>query len=152
MKMSVALHDLGVRQREREEDGVASRHVGDRDLVAADLVGRVVLRHLDIRGQRRATEHPKVDVADHVSRDPSRLSDALRRSEFDLVALPVAEAQGVRLEPLVLRDREHSGRVQAPAQQDDGLPRHVQHPLHSVDRACCPVLSKLHDRVAGTNA
>ena len=57
---------------------------------------------------------PQVDVAHDVPRDPGRRRDALSGLELDLVALPVAEAEGVRLESLVLGDRQDGASSRVP--------------------------------------
>ena len=62
-------------EREGEEDRVARRHVGDRD-PAADLLRARVLRHRDVRGERRAAEGAQVDLGDR--RDAPRRAPARR--------------------------------------------------------------------------
>ena len=111
----------------------------------------VVLGHLDVGGQRRAAEDAQVDVADDVPRDALRLRDALRGLEFDRVALAVAEAQRVGLEALVLRDRQHGGRVESSAQQHDCLARHVITLSIGTIGLVRTRTSKLHARVAANN-
>ena len=108
---------LGPRQRERQEDRVARRHVRDRD-ARAHLAIRAVLRHVDVRGQRRAAEDAQVDLRDDMLATPAAPRSAAPR-ELRRVPLPVAEAQRVRREALALRDRQHRRRVEAPAQEDD---------------------------------
>ena len=49
-----------------------------------------------------------------VSRDP------FRRFDLCCVALPVAEAECVHGEALVLRDCEHGGRIESAAEEQDG--------------------------------
>ena len=83
----------------------------------AELVGRVVLGHVDVGGQRRAAERPQVDVDDHVALDARGCRDPRGGLELELVALPVAEAQRVNGVPLALGDRQHRGRVEPAAEQ-----------------------------------
>ena len=82
---------------------------------------RRVLGHGEVGGERRAAEGAEVDVDDHVPPDAEPLGDPARRLELDRVALAVADAQRVHVEPVAPRDGGGGGRVQPAAQQDDGL-------------------------------
>ena len=48
-----------------------------------------------------------------------RLRDARRRIELGAMALPVVDAQRVALQPLLARDRERGGGIEAAGKQDD---------------------------------
>ena len=77
----------------------------------------LVVRHVDVVGQRRPAEDPQVDVGHHVPGDALRLRHPPRGVQFDAVPLPVPEAQRVRHVALRAGDRQHRGRVQSAAQQ-----------------------------------
>ena len=86
---------------------------------AAHVAVGTALRHLDLRRQRRAAEDAQVDLGDHVPGHAGRRGDPPRGVELGHVPLAVLEAQGVRHVALALGDREHRGRVETAAQQDD---------------------------------
>ena len=63
---------------------------------------------------------PQVDVEDDVPRDAKGGRHPSRRLELDGVALAVAEAQGVELEPLLPGNGAGGGGIHAPRQQQNG--------------------------------
>ena len=69
--------DLGPRQREREEDRVAGRHVGRRNVARVE---RAILGDLAVADERRAAEGREVDVELDVPGDAERRADAAGRS------------------------------------------------------------------------
>jgi hypothetical protein len=65
-----------------------------------------------------AMRHP-ADVIEQ-ARDAGVSRDPFRRFDLRCVALAVTEAECVHGEALVLRDREHGGRIESAAEQEDG--------------------------------
>ena len=114
---------LGPRQRERKEDGVARRDVGDGNAV---------------RPSRRRSR-PSGTAMSSVSADPPNASrpifatmcrstpsacgHARRGLQLDLVPLPVVERERVAGVPLAARERQAGGGVEASGEQADGLLR-----------------------------
>ena len=68
------------------------------------------------RRERRATELPQVDIGDYVGSYSHGCSDLRCSSQFHLVALAVAEAEGVRQVTLFPGDGEDGGGVKTPAE------------------------------------
>src|SRR3546814_15837110 len=69
-------------ERQRQEDEVAGRHIGDGNLVA-----HAILRHGDIGGQGRAAEAAQVERQDDMFSGADEVRDPCRRFQFDAVAL-----------------------------------------------------------------
>ena len=106
---------------EGEEDGVAGRHVGDRDPLP-HLPGAAPLRHREVGGQGRAPDGAQIDVHHHVPGHPLGLRHPPGGVQLYRVALAVTEAHGVGGEPLGLRHRERGRRVEAAGEQHDRPP------------------------------
>ena len=104
----------------------------------AEVVGAVVVRHVDVVGQRRPAEDPQVDVGHHVPSDALRVRDPLRGVQFDAVPLPVPEAQRVRHVALRPGDRQHRRRIQSAAEQHHRWLCLSSRPPPSVPAACRP--------------
>ena len=121
------LQHLGPGQREGQEDRVAGRNVGDRDLVR-QVLGALVVRDADLSGQGRPAEHAQVDVGHDMLGHAERIGDPPGRVKFDAVTLPVAEAERMRDVALRMSDRQHRGGIQPTAEQHHRrLPCHHAH-------------------------
>ena len=77
--------------------------------------------------QRRPAEKRKIHPNHDVLSDAECISHTARGVEFDAVSLPVADGEGVCQEPLLLGQRQRSGRVQATAEKNDGGCRAADH-------------------------
>ena len=109
---------LGPGQRQRQEDGVAGGYVGRGDTAGID---RAILRNRRIGRQRGPAERRQVHVELEVPLDAKRRRHSARRLELARVALPVAEGQREQPETLRARNRRGRIRVQAAAQEDNGV-------------------------------
>src|SRR5574337_183777 len=110
-------------QRIREEDGVASGHVGDRN-AGPDLLQPAALRHRDVSGERRAPDLPKIEVEDQVLRGADCRRNPLRAFHLARVTLAVAKGERMKLIPLSLDHRGCGCGVDSTAEQDDSTPDH----------------------------
>ena len=88
------LQRLRVAEREREQDGVARRDVGD----GHSFADRRVLGDLDLRGERRPSDRAQVE-RDDLQRRRERRGYPLRRLQLVLVPLPVPDGEGCGANP-----------------------------------------------------
>src|SRR4051812_33415806 len=106
--------DLGPSEREREEDRVARRNIGGWNAGGLQIA---IVRHRNIRRERRPPDRTKVDVELEMPFDPQRLRHRPRRLDFAPVTLAVVDRKGEQTEPLRLRDCGGCVRIEAAAQQ-----------------------------------
>jgi len=103
---------FGVAQREREQDRVARRHIGNGD-AGLDASGR----HRDRRvGERRSADPRKVQLLHVMAGGPERPRQPLRRFEFDGMALPVIHRQAPAFVTLAVGPGERRGGVEPAGQ------------------------------------
>ena len=107
---------FGIGESEGKEDGVACRHISDRD---AGGGGRrlIILGDRDVGSKGGAAEEAKVDGGDLVLCRAETLSDFASRDEFDGMALAVIERETVAIEALAESQSESSGGIKAAAQK-----------------------------------
>ena len=121
---------LGPGERVAEEERVARRHVGDRD-VAAHGVDGAILGHRDVA---RVSAEPPIQrrstVGDAMLDGAERARHARRRVELDGVALAVAERQRVAGEAV--------GRAPSPAPSPSRARRRAAPPPVSCDASILP--------------
>ncbi len=111
--------NFGQTQQQGEHDGIAGRHIGDRNLV----VCFAVFGHIDGIGQGRTSDRTKVHCDGAVTRCAQGLRHATGSVEFDPVALAVVDSQAMTDEALGPGDGQDRGRVQASGEEDgcDGI-------------------------------
>src|SRR4051812_40964527 len=107
---------FGPREGEREENCIASRHVGDWDSgVAIPILG-----YGDFARQRRTAKGPQVDIDDHVIVHGVASGHTSRRFDLDRVALSVTERHRMNGIALIDRVGQQRRRIQPAAQEQDG--------------------------------
>ena len=74
----VRAEHFGPAERQRQEDGVARRHVGRRDVGRGQVA---VARHRNVGRQRRAADRAQIERQLEVRRDAERRRDAPRRRQ-----------------------------------------------------------------------
>ena len=118
MTIAVGADHLRPGQGQREEHGVARRHVGRRDVVHGGDVA--VLRDSAVADQRGAAERREVDVQLDVAAHAQRGGDTARR--LDLARMNLAVADGQRVELVAVARGHRTGRVgvETAAEKDDG--------------------------------
>ncbi|KAG1606523.1 hypothetical protein G6F45_013962 [Rhizopus arrhizus] len=99
----VGAEHFGPAQGQRQHDGVARRHVGDRD------AGTAGLGHVDVVGQRRAADAAQVHVHGLVRDHALGLGHARGGIQFGGMARAIAHAQGMHGEALFLGHGDDGG-------------------------------------------
>ncbi len=110
------LEHFGPAKREREEDGVASRHIRDWNVRRRKIT---VARDRYVRGQRGSADAAEIKVELEMSRHAERGRDAACRLGFVLVALTVTDRQGVKL--VTLRPRDGPGGITNRGRRSTGV-------------------------------
>lgn len=118
----VRTEDLGMRECEREEDGVPRGDIGWRD-VDTDRFTASILGDLGDGGESGAPELCEVDLDNAVTRRSQQRGDSRGGTEFNLVPLPVAERKRVTLEAGCACQGKAGGRIHPPREEDDGRTR-----------------------------
>ena len=113
----VRAEHFGPSHRERQEDRVARRHVGGRDRLRVEVASA---RDVEVRGERRSADRPKVEIHLEMPLDAERARDRARRVDLARVPLAVVDRQREQREALALGDRRGGVRIESPAQEDDG--------------------------------
>ena len=111
---------LGPAQGHGQEDGVAGRHVGDRN-VGFHLANIAVLGHVDVGRQRRAADGPKRQGQDQVRGHGHGLGHPAGGFQLHLVALAVFETERARHKSVAPGHGQAGGGIQAPGKKDHGF-------------------------------
>ena len=113
-KNIVCAGDFGIRQRERQQDGIARGHVGygnaGRDTASGH--GNVGIR------QCRAAETAKIDFHHAVRRRPQHLGHARGRHQLRAMTLAVIHRQAMAGVALLAGQGQHGGGIQSAGKQD----------------------------------
>ena len=127
-------HHLGPGHGVGEEDGIAARHIGDRDLSRrrpALLADRRVLGDGNVLGQSGAANLIEPHLQDQMPLGPIERRVVAGPLELDGLTLAIGKAQTITSIPLLPGHGQDGGRIKAAAQQDHGLgPLFIVH--HSV--------------------
>ena len=116
----VAAQHLGPGQGQRQHDGVARRHVGDRN-ARLDAIDR----HIDgAVGQGRSTKLGQREVEHPVLDGAQRLDDPFGRLQLGTVALTVIERKTVTVKALATGNGEASGGIESTGKENDGWLHH----------------------------
>jgi len=110
---------LGEAERVGQEDCIAGRHVGHRDL-AALLVHRTVSWNRDICREGGAAHRTEVQGDFQVPCHSGGMGDRTSRFQLNGVTLAVSKAQGHDVIALGLGDGEHGRRVESAGEEDNG--------------------------------
>ena len=106
---------FGPAERERKQDRVPCRHVGDRD-AGLDAIRGNVDRAI---GERRAAELREVDLDDPMLGRTVARCDPLRRGKLGAVALAVVDREAKALEAFAARPRERGRRIEPAGKKND---------------------------------
>ena len=109
---------LGPGQSQRQHDGIACRHIGDRNarLHTVDGNGDAAV------GQRRTTEDVEPQRQCPVLAGTERCGNSRRGPEFDAMTLAVIDRQTMTGETAGAGDRQRGCGVEPTGEEDDGRP------------------------------
>ena len=116
----VATQHLGPGQSERQHDGVARRHIGDRN-TRLDAIDR----HVDgAVGQGRSAKLGQSEVEYPVLDGAQGLDDPFGCLKFGTMALAVIERQAITVKTLATGNGEASGGIESTGKENDGWLHH----------------------------
>ena len=105
---------LGKAEREAEEDGVARRHIGDRNTIADAVLG-----NRNVGGQRRPAERAQVERQHDMAVGAAR-RNLPSRVQLNPVPLAIIDAERHHAKSPLPRQRRADHRVEPSRKEDDG--------------------------------